>query len=78
MIIERFTTGQRIKLFFPEDDDRVFLNGKTGKVVRLLRRSQEAWIQMDEDLPLSHRVFPVGDDRRNHICIWPDEAEVAA
>ena len=49
--------------------------GKRGTVVRKRGQDDGAWIRFDEDLPDDLRSFPKGDDRQNHMMLWPDECE---
>ena len=67
--MKNFQNGQRIVVAHPEHP----CVGKVGTVVRLLRRDESAWVNMDDDLPLDLRSFGVEDSRRNHINLWPDE-----
>jgi hypothetical protein len=74
----RFRLHQRVTITDP-DADRADLKGRTGKVVRLLRRSDdEAWVDIDGDpIPSAVRKFPSGDTdgRGNHVCLFGDECE---
>lgn len=70
----RFKTGMRVR--FTVDRPPAQLQGKTGTVVRLLMRaSDEAWVEMDEDLHPSEQRFPSDDPRARHICVFDDEVE---
>lgn len=72
----RFEKGRRIVVIHPISE-RESLRGKCGTVERLLMRSAEAWVTMDEDVgPLAS--FPNGDDRHNNVCLWPEECEPTA
>ena len=71
--LTKFNLGQRIAVNSTCDYREIV--GKTGTVVRCLMRCDSAWIKMDEDIPESLASFPVGDDRRNHINLWPDDCE---
>ena len=52
------------------------LRGKCGTVVRLLFRNKyEAWVRMDEPLPVAIRVFGPEDDRADHVLLYYDECE---
>lgn len=51
--------------------------GKTGTVWRVMLRGggargtpQEAWIRMDEPLPVDLRSFPAGDPRQDMIAVY--------
>lgn len=72
----RFKLRQKVEVTSADEDSLI---GRTGTVVRLLRRSShEAWVNIDGDpLPASVRNFPVDDPegRCNHILIYDDECE---
>lgn len=65
-----FHNGDRIVV-----TEKGHLLGKHGTVVRLLIRSQEAWVRMDENLPDDLASFPEDDARHNHVLLWPDQCE---
>lgn len=67
--LKRFRLGQRIVVA----DRAAPIVGRSGTVVRLLRRDESAWVNMDEDLPDNLRRFGLSDDRANHINLWPDQ-----
>lgn len=69
--MRRFNNGQRITVVAA---DSPFI-GESGTLVRLLRRSNEAWVNMDRDLPIDLRSFPDGDERKNHVCLWPQDCQ---
>ena len=72
----RFRDGMRVRVTRAMSPEQGGIKGKTGTVVRLLRRSsEEAWVEMDEPLPVSLRSFPEGDERTRHICLFDDEVE---
>jgi len=72
--MKRFKKAHRVTVSDPELEHES-LRGKSGTVQRLLMRSAEAWVCMDDDIPDSLARFPVGDERRNHVCLWPFECE---
>ena len=73
-MIERFRTGQRIRVTAHGSTPE--MNGRTGTVYRLLiKTSDAAWIAFDEDLPQHCRRFPADDPRANHQKIYYDECE---
>jgi hypothetical protein len=70
----RFHVGQRIRVKGADLYDA--LAGKTGTVVRMLRRSsEEAWVEMDDHLPDDLRSFPEFDQRAKHILLYDNECE---
>jgi hypothetical protein len=68
--MRNFKIGQRIRVI--DDDFSGPLKGRTGTVHRL-RRAGNAWICMDDDLPIELQSFDRGDPRFRHIIIDPDE-----
>lgn len=66
-----FRNGLRIRITHPEHPAL----GKTGTVTRLCRADDAAWVNMDEPLPVDLRHFPEGDERRDHLLLYPDEVE---
>jgi len=71
--MERFNNSQRVRVVDPQPINES-LRGKTGTVYRLLMRSREAWVRMDED-PKHLAAFFESDSRRNDVCLWPFECE---
>ena len=70
-----FTNGQRVVVTKPTSAHQK-LKGKNGTVCHLLMRSAEAWVNMDEAVPLGVGPFAGYDDpRKNHVCLWPGECE---
>ena len=67
--MRNFTLHQRVRII--EGDERLL--GKTGTVFRLRHADDMAFVDMDAPLPDDIARFPVGDDRRDHIKLWPDE-----
>lgn len=53
------------------------LEGKTGTIERLRLSDDGAWVAMDKPLPEELASFPMGDGRRNHFLLYPDDCEVA-
>jgi len=82
--MKRFKLNDRIRIVSMErveDDDAVtaaqqMMPGRTGTVVRLLRRDISAWVRMDTDLPAALASFPSDDMRGRNILLWPDECEL--
>ena len=72
--MERFNLHGRIQVVAP-DDDHLELLGRCGTITRKLMRDEYAWVNMDHPLPEHLARFPVGDSRRNHIILWPDECQ---
>lgn len=72
----RFENGQRVVVVNPEHP----MVGEAGTVVRLLRRTiEEAWVEMDKNLPLDLRCFPADDPhgRRNHTLLLRADCALA-
>jgi hypothetical protein len=67
----KFADFQRVRIIAPEHQ----LRGKVGKVVRLRRADEGAWVRMDDDLPVELRRF--SDDRKNDLLLFPEECEAA-
>lgn len=70
--MKRFQNGQRVQVNRTRPD----LTGKFGTVVWLLHHDDSAWVAMDEDIPEELARFPIGDARRNHVNLWPDECDL--
>lgn len=53
------------------------LAGKLGTFVRKVTRSDEAWVRMDDELPVElQSPFKDGDPRKlTDIVVFPDEVE---
>lgn len=69
--LKRFQNNQRVRVIAEHT-----LFGKAGTVVRLRRADDQAWVEMDKDLPPALQVFPKDDTRRDkHTLLWPDECE---
>lgn len=66
--MKRFRYRQRVRVVRGEP-----LGGK-GTVVRLKIADDGAWVKMDT-LRDNLRVFPIGDDRQNHIELFPEMCE---
>lgn len=67
----RFRVGQRIRVI---GEHALF--GKSGTVACVRRTKDQAWVQMDKDLPVALRVFSSGDIRHEkYTLLWPDECE---
>lgn len=81
--MKSFTLGQRVQVTPftscvappPPTAAQHLIAGKTGTVVRLLRRDGSAWVKMDEPPPEQLRMFPANDDhgRGNNILLYPEE-----
>lgn len=72
----KFKLHQRVKITNPDEENEA-LRDRTGTVVRLLMSStDEAWINMDDDLTPELQSFPAGDSRHRHICLFEDECSV--
>lgn len=73
MPLHTFTGVSRVKI----TDEEHALVGKTGKVVRRVRMSGNAWVRMDEEPPKELRSFE-DDDRRGRkwdVVLFPDACE---
>jgi hypothetical protein len=71
-----FRNSQRVRIVAQDGlDERTFLIGKVGTVVRCRYGDNGAWIDMDEPLDENLTIFPAGDRRRNHILMYPEECE---
>ena len=68
-----FHNGQHVEVVEPTPVHHA-LKGKAGTIVRLLHRSaDEAWVEMDDDLPFEIRLFD--DERSRHVLLFLDEVE---
>ena len=68
----KFETGKRVIV----TDKQHPCYGMAGTVYRLLMRmGGEAWIDMDHDIPDEAARFPIEDERRNHVCLFPEQAK---
>jgi hypothetical protein len=67
--MDRFKDGLHVKVWSREHP----LDGMSGRVARLRRADNGAWVEMDEPLPIDLRRFPEGDSRTKHILLYPDE-----
>ena len=74
--MKRFKNGQRVQVVTPDQEHAKLIN-QCGTVVRLLIRDESAWVRMDNDPGDELARFPVGDDRRNDVNLFPDECEAA-
>lgn len=74
--LERFANNQRVRVIAP-DDNNAPLKGKTGTVARIKISGMSAWVGMDEPIPEDLASFGIGDRRRNHVCLFPDECSAA-
>jgi hypothetical protein len=80
--MKRFKLGQRVTVHRAcrraHDSEGVPL-GMAGRVIRLLRRDDSAWIELDQIAPAEVRAFPVGDEhgRDRNVLAWPDWCEVS-
>lgn len=68
----KFTFGLRVRVTDPDTE----LGGFTGTVVRILRSSEEAWVELDSDPPKWRASFPPSDPRHRHVRLFDDEVEV--
>ncbi len=75
--MKRFKDFQRVTVVNPDGPNKPLL-GMRGSVVRLRRADCAAWVRMDDPLPAALRSFPAGDERADHIILWPDECDIAA
>lgn len=72
--MNRFENGQRVTVTAQHHPCK----GKAGTVARLRRADAAAWVNMDDPLPGDLASFPRGDERRNHMMLYPDECEPIA
>lgn len=73
MPLHTFTGVSRIKV----TDEEHALVGRTGKVIRPVKMSGNAWVRMDEEIPEELRSFK-DDDRRGRkwdVVLYPDWCE---
>jgi hypothetical protein len=73
---------QRVKVVVPQEEatrsaGHHLLNGKAGTVVRKRISDDGAWVEMDEPLPDSLRLFLPPDKRQDHVLLYPEECESA-
>lgn len=82
--MRRFTLGQRVLVratFGPHVfEERPIGRLVLGTVVRLLRRDDGAWVELDERVDDSHHPFPHDDDgdRARYVLTYPDLCGSAA
>ncbi|MGD8914601.1 MAG: hypothetical protein PVJ68_17985 [Candidatus Thiodiazotropha sp.] len=69
--MQTFQNGQRVIVDQPELSNA--LRGMTGQVVRLRNCDAGAWVNMDDDIPDTLRIFHAGDPRANHVLLYPQE-----
>lgn len=67
--MRRFLFGQRVRI----SDRSSPLYRHTGKVVRMRKADEGAWVEMDGDLPEELRGFPVADERARHVLLYPED-----
>jgi hypothetical protein len=71
-----FRLDQRIRVTAVVSTKLLPLVGKTGKVVCLNHRDNNAYVDMDEPLPDEMRKFTaMHDSRRNWLALYPEECE---
>jgi hypothetical protein len=77
--MKTFRLRQRIRVLDSVSSTEApdLLVGRTGRVVRCRHCDNGAWVAMDEPLPDSLRLFPVGDDggREDHCVLYPEDCE---
>lgn len=49
-----------------------------GSLWRPRKADDMAWFAMDEAIPANLSSFPDGDNRRNHVKLWPDQCELTS
>lgn len=53
------------------------LAGRTGVVVRLRRKDDKVWVDMDLPLEAPYAKFPQGDPRQDLILLSPQDCQVS-
>ena len=77
MDVRTFRFNQRVRVVSQDGlDERQELIGQLGTVVRCRYGDNGAWVKMDNALDEQLTSFPVGDHRRNHILMYPEECEL--
>lgn len=77
--LTKFTLGQAVRVVSPDAENAGLLD-RAGRVVRLRRADNAAWVEMDEPIPASvHAPFRgETDGRERHVMLWPNECAARA